>query len=121
MVLWSGLNRGARRRGQRPGRKVLDQCVTNAIFSPEYEYEYIWVDNTNIFGSHFLDEYEYEYIRAYQKWANINTDMIIWTDICEHEHECEYYHIKNKKINRYIYGYKSYTSMQIIAHCAQTF
>ena len=50
----------------------------------------------NIFGSHFLDEYKYEYIRVYQKWANMNTNAIIRTDICEYEYKYEYYHTKNK-------------------------
>ena len=41
----------------------------------------------NIFGSRFLDEYKYKYIRVYQKWANMNTNMIIWTDIRKNQYE----------------------------------
>ena len=91
----------------------LHQCVTNTIFRPEYKYEYIWVNifwriqiriysgscvlatmNTNIFGSHFLDKYKYKYIWVHQKRANINTNTIIWTDICEYKYKYEYYHTK---------------------------
>ena len=59
----------------------------------------------NIFGFHFLDEYKYKYIWAYQKWANMNTNTIIWTDICEYKYK---YYQKNKYIYRYVYEYKSY-------------
>ena len=62
--------------------------------------------NTNIFGSNFLDEYEHKYIWVYRKWANMNTNTIIWTDICKYKYKYYYYKKKIKKIIRYVYGYK---------------
>ena len=59
------------------------------------------------FGFNFLNEYKYEYIRNYQKWANMNTNMIIWTDICEYEYKYEYYRTKQKLR---FYRYESYKS-----------
>ena len=43
--------------------------------------------NTNIFGADFLEGYKYEYILVYQKWANMNTNTIILTDICKYEYK----------------------------------
>ena len=43
----------------------------------------------------------------------MNTNMIICTDICEYEYK--YHNTQNKK-KIYVYGYKSYTSMQSNAH-----
>ena len=85
--------------------RYVVQCVTNTVFSPKYEYECIWVNSfwqiriqiysgwnflakTNIFGSHFLDECEY--IWVYQKWANMNTNIL--TDICKFKYKYKYYH-----------------------------
>ena len=51
----------------------------------------------NIFGSHFLDKYEYKYIWVYQKWANMKTNMIIWTDICEYKYKYKYNYTQNQK------------------------
>ena len=53
--------------------------------------------NTIISRINFLDKYEYKYIWVYQKLANMNTNTIIRTDICEYKYEYEYYHIQNKK------------------------
>ena len=43
----------------------------------------------------------------------MNTNKIIWTDICIYEYK--YYHTQNK-INIYVYEYKSYESMQMYVH-----
>ena len=69
--------------------------------------------NTNIFGSHYVDEYKYEYFWVFQKWGNMNINMIIRTNIPEYEYE--YYRTQNKT-NRYVYGHKRYKSKQIYAH-----
>ena len=62
--------------------------------------------NTNIFGFNFLYEYKYKYFGAYQKRAIMNTNRIIWTDICEYKHEYEYHQTQcDTKIFVY-YGYK---------------
>ena len=70
----------------------------------------------NILGSHFLDKYNYKYNRNYQKLANMVTNTIIWTYICEYEYRL--YHTQNRK--KYIYnmfvGYKGYKSMLINEH-----
>ena len=52
--------------------------------------------NMYIFWAHFVDKYKYKYIQVYQKWANMNTNTIIWTDICEYEYKYEYYHTQLK-------------------------
>ena len=64
------------------------------------------------FGFNFLDEYKYEYVRDYQKWANMNTNMIIWTDICKNKYKYEYYRTKQKLR---FYRYESYKSMTMNA------
>ena len=87
--------------------KYSQQCVTNTIFRPKYEYKFIRVNifwqiqiqvyssgyflantNTNTFWSHFLDKNKYKYIHACQKWANMSRNTIIRTDICKYK----YYH-----------------------------
>ena len=49
-----------------------------------------------MFGLNLLDKYKYKYIWVYQKWANMNTNNIVRTDICKDEYEHKYYHTQNK-------------------------
>ena len=70
------------------GRHFLANTTTNIFrlkFFGRYEQEYIWIP--------FSDKYEHKYIWVYQKWANMNTNTIIWTDICKYE----YYKTQNLK------------------------
>ena len=69
----------------------------------------------NIFGSNFLDKFEYKYIWVNQKGANMKTISNIGSDIREYEYKFKYYNTHNTK-NISVYGYKSFISMQIIAH-----
>ena len=101
------------------------QCVTNTIFRPEYKCKYTWVKknwriqkliylawqiliNTNIFRFPFFDKYKYKYIWIYHKWANVNMNTIIRTDICEYKYKYKCYPTKNKN-NIYFNGYKKKT------------
>ena len=79
------------------------------------EYQYIWVDYF-CWIQIYLDPIFFRKIQIcwfYQNRANMNTNTIIWTDICIYEYKC--YHTQNK-INIYVYEYKSYESMQMYVH-----
>ena len=49
----------------------------------------------------FVDKYKYGYIKVYQKWANMSTNIIIWTDIRKYKYE--YNHSKKYTYILYIY------------------
>ena len=90
--------------------------ICGSTFVSEYKYKYIWVVLfwricIRIYSDfHFFDKYKY--IWVYQKWANMNTNMIIRTDIAN----------TNTNTNIitpvFFYGFKSYKSMQIMHICA---
>ena len=62
-----------------------NENIFRSKFFGENKYKYIeviiFLPMTNIFKSHFFDKYKYKYIRAYQKWKNMNTIMIIRIDL----------------------------------------
>ena len=58
--------------------------------------------NTTIFGFNFLDKYKHEYVKVYQSWANMNTNMIILTDIDEYEYKNKCIIHKGNKIYMYM-------------------
>ena len=57
-------------------------------FRPEYKYKYIWIP--------FFRQIQIKYIRFHQKWVNMNTNMIIWSDIRKYEYKYKYYHTQNE-------------------------
>ena len=77
-------------------------------FRLKYKYRYISVDffgqikkhnyilvefvlaNTNLFGNHLFDQYKYKYIWTYLNSANMNTNLIIQTDIWKYKYKYEY-------------------------------
>ena len=73
--------------------------------------------NMNIFWFLFLGINKY--IWTFQKGANINTNIIIQTDICKYEYKCKYYTTQNlikiKKIYLFM-DIKALSSLQIQVH-----
>ena len=65
------------------------------IFFFNYKYipvDIFWLIQIGIYlGPTFLEKFKY--ILVYQKWVNMNTNTIIWIDICEYK----YYHTQNEK------------------------
>ena len=64
-------------------------------FFCEYEYEYIWIQ--------FFRQIQVRIYSGYQRWANMNTNMNIWTVICEYKYEYEYLSHTKPKINMLLY------------------
>ena len=82
------------------GLSLFGQNQFGLKFFGKYKYIRVdigWQTWVQIYSNpFFFYHYKYKFIGIYQKWENMNTTMIIWTNICKSKYK--FYYTYRKKI-----------------------